>query len=93
MDELEQSDGPASGAATKHRKKVRLVASSRSGEWETERMGARLGVWKRKKGGLANGKTRGRWRWAGTCPGGPDTKNRGGEEATDRWGPVTVLAV
>jgi hypothetical protein len=50
MDELEQSDGPASGAATKHRKKVRLVASSRSGEWEKERMGARLGVWKMKKG-------------------------------------------
>jgi hypothetical protein len=28
VDELEQSGGPASGAATKHRKKVRLVASS-----------------------------------------------------------------
>jgi hypothetical protein len=56
-------------------------------------MGARLGVWKRKKGALANGKTRGRRRRAGTCRGGPDTKNRGGEEATDRWGLVTVLAV
>jgi hypothetical protein len=50
MDELEQSDGPTSGTTTKHRKKVRLVASSRSGEWERERMGAWLGVWKRKKG-------------------------------------------
>jgi hypothetical protein len=33
-----------------------LVASSQSGEWERERMGARLGVWKRKKEGLAAGK-------------------------------------
>jgi hypothetical protein len=59
MDELEQSGGPVSGAATKHRKKVRLVASSRSREWERERMGAQLSVWKRKMGGLAAGKTRG----------------------------------
>jgi hypothetical protein len=43
---------------------VRLVASSRSEEWERERMGAQLGMWQRKKGGLAAGKTRGRRRRA-----------------------------
>jgi hypothetical protein len=33
-----------------------LGGLSQSGEWERERMGARLGVWKRKKEGLAAGK-------------------------------------
>jgi hypothetical protein len=37
---------------------VRLVASSRSGEWKRERMGAQLDAWKRKKGRGAAGKTR-----------------------------------
>jgi hypothetical protein len=45
-------------AAWRSGQRVRLVASSRSGEWERERMGAQLGVWKRKTGGLAAGKTR-----------------------------------
>jgi hypothetical protein len=67
-----------------------LVASSRSEEWERERMGAQLGMWKRKKGGLAAGKARGRRRRAvlGGRAGGPDGENRGGREAADRWGPL-----
>jgi hypothetical protein len=72
-------------------RRVRLVALSRSGEWERERMGAWLGVWKRKKGGPAVGKARGQRRRAHA--GGPDGGNRGGREAADRWGPVTVLAI
>jgi hypothetical protein len=67
---------------------VRLVASSRSGEWERERMGAQLDAWKRKKGGggLAAGKTRpaeaGGVGWAATGVGArwggdPDTKKLG----------------
>jgi hypothetical protein len=55
------------------------AALSRSGEWERERMGARLGVWKRKKGGLAAGKARGRRRRAvlGGRAGGPDGEKQG----------------
>jgi hypothetical protein len=30
---------------------------------------------------------------AGGVRRGPDGKNRGGREATDRWGPITVLAI
>jgi hypothetical protein len=72
-------------------RRVRLVSLSRSGEWERERMGVWLGVWKRKKGGPAAGKARGQRRRARA--GGPDGGNRGGREAADRWGPVTVLAI
>jgi hypothetical protein len=54
-------------------------------------MGAQLGVWKRKRRGLAAGEAGGvgRARGGGVRKG----KNRGGRETADRWGPVTVLAI
>jgi hypothetical protein len=64
-------------AAWRSGRRVRLVASSRSGEWGPDSACGR--------GRRGSGSRR--------APGGPDGKNRGGGEAADRWGPVTVLVV
>jgi hypothetical protein len=59
-------------------------------------MGAQLGVWKRKMGGWQPARRavgRGRRCRAGARRGVRRGGNMGGGEATDRWGPVTVLAV
>jgi hypothetical protein len=47
-------------------------------------MGARLDVWKRR-GGLAAGKARRRWRRAVSGGGVWTGENRGGRETADRW--------
>jgi hypothetical protein len=65
-------------------RRVRLVASS-----SKRRMGARLGAWKRKKGGLAAGKTRGRWCQAGA--GGRSGRGKIGEEGKLLTGGAQLL--
>jgi hypothetical protein len=45
-----------------------------------------------EEGSLAAEKARG-WRRRAVCAGVRTGKNRGGREATDRWGPITVLAI
>jgi hypothetical protein len=93
------SDWSLDDAATAWRlgRQVSLVASSQSREWERERMEARLGVWKRKKGvwqparRAAGG---GGWCQAGVRWGGGSGRGkRGDEEKPLTGGPVTVLAV